>query len=74
LQALHTSPVNSFRAEAQKPAFEVIRVPLEALEAFRKTEPLFTEFLIETGRVVVENMPGQPVELRGKHGIRAASN
>jgi hypothetical protein len=30
-----------------------IRVTNSTLEAFRKTEPLFTEFLIESGRVVV---------------------
>lgn len=38
----------------------VLCVPREALEAFRKTDPLFTEFLIESGRVVVEGTP-EPV-------------
>jgi hypothetical protein len=43
------------------PTPQSIRVPRDALEAFRETEPLFTEFLIESGRVVIENMPGKPV-------------
>ena len=38
--------------------FEPIRVPRDAIEAFRKSEPLFTEFLLQSGRVVVENFVG----------------
>jgi hypothetical protein len=64
LQAGRGTPQRSFGSTEQKTTFEPIRVPRDALEAFRKTEPLFTEFLIETGRVVVENMPGKPMGAR----------
>jgi hypothetical protein len=36
---------------------DAIPIPRDAIEAFRKTEPLFTEFLIESGRVVVTKDP-----------------
>lgn len=54
---------------APKPAFVPIRVSQDAIEAYRKTQPLFTEFLIETGRVIIENMPGQLAGAQeyGKH-------
>ena len=58
MQAPTTNPVNSFSTTAQKPTFEVIKVPRDALEAFRRSEPLFTEFLLESGRVVVDNIAG----------------
>jgi hypothetical protein len=74
LHASHTSPVNSFSAETQKTTFKVIKVPLNALEAFRKTEPLFTEFLIETGRVVVENTPVKSAVVGGRDHYGVNSN
>ena len=40
-------------ADNQRPAFTPIRVTRETIEAYRKTEPLFTAFLIESGRVIV---------------------
>ncbi len=55
LPAPHATPQRSLEATTEKPAFEIIKVPRDALEAFRQAEPLFTEFLIETGRVIVEN-------------------
>jgi len=38
-----------------------IEVPRETLELFRKTEPLFAEFLLETGRVIVADIPAEPM-------------
>lgn len=55
MQALYTTPINSFGTPAEKTTFEIIKVPRAAIEAFKKTDPLFTEFLIESGRVVIEN-------------------
>jgi hypothetical protein len=50
-----------------------LRVPRATIEAFRATEPLFTEFLLETGRVVIENLPGKPAAARNDHGIKSSS-
>ncbi|MGP8202839.1 hypothetical protein [Methanoregula sp.] len=60
-------------ADNQRPAFVPIHVTREAIEAYRQTEPLFTEFLIESGRVVIENMPGQPAGAK-RNDIRACSH
>ncbi len=56
----HATPGLSFDAGSQKPAFTPIRVPHATVEAYRRSEPLFTEFLIESGRVIVEGMPNRP--------------
>lgn len=72
LQAPHATPGRSLNAAAQKTTFEPIRVPLDAIEAYRKSNPLFTEFLIESGRVIIEgNMPGKLVgaQEHGKYTI-----
>jgi hypothetical protein len=48
----------SFGVESPKCVCVAIHVPPETIEAFKKTDPLFTEFLIESGRVIVDgNMP-----------------
>jgi hypothetical protein len=54
LQAAHTQSPRTFGAGWNKkdPVYP-IRVPRDAVESFRKTEPLFTEFLIETGRLII---------------------
>jgi hypothetical protein len=58
LTGAHATPGRSLNTAAQKTTFEPIRVPLDAIEAYRKSNPLFTEFLIESGRVIIEgNIP-----------------
>jgi hypothetical protein len=58
---------------SNKDVLDTIRVPREALEAFKKTDPLFAEFLIESGRVVAYDMPGKLAGAQ-RNGIRAASH
>jgi len=41
-----------------------IRVTKETIGVFRQTDPLFCEFLIETGKIILENMPGQAARAR----------
>lgn len=50
-----------------------VRVPRATVEAYRKTEPLFTEFLIESGRVIVlEKMPNLSAGAQ-EHGIKSSA-
>lgn len=50
-----------------------IRVPRETIEAFRRTEPLFTVFLIESGRVIVlDKMPNLSAGAQ-EHGIKSSA-
>jgi len=58
LQAAHTQSPRTFCAGGNKkdPVYP-IRVPRDAVEAFRKMEPLFTEFLLGTGRLIVSEKP-----------------
>ena len=60
-------------ADNQRPAFVPIRVTRETIEAYRQTEPLFTEFLIESGRVIVlEKMPNLSAGAQ-EHGIKSSA-
>jgi hypothetical protein len=55
-------------ADNQRPAFIPIRVTPEIIEVFRQTEPLFTEFLIESGRVIVsDNQIERSQRIEGSH-------
>lgn len=55
-QAARASPKRFLVGKGQKPV-DPITVPQDALDAYRRTQPLFTEFLLASGRVVVENIP-----------------
>jgi hypothetical protein len=60
LQAVqHPTPGITFDASGNKAPVYPIRVPRDAIEAYRKTNPMFTLFLLETHRVIIEeNVPG----------------
>jgi hypothetical protein len=55
LQAVqHPTPGITFDASGNKAPVYPIRVPRDAIEAYRKTNPMFALFLVETGRVIIE--------------------
>lgn len=72
LQAAPVQTPRSLDTTAQKTTFVPIRVPRDAIEAYRKGNPLFTEFLLESGRVIIENVPGQLAGAQ-RNDIRATS-
>lgn len=49
-----------------------VKVDRRAIDAYRKSKPLFTEFLLATGRVVIEDVSGQPTGAQD-HGIKSSA-
>lgn len=55
-QAEPGSPHGSFGSGTKKVTYP-IHAPLDAVEAYKKSEPLFVQFLLESGRLVIDNAP-----------------
>ena len=74
LQAPHATPGITFDASGNKAPVYPIRVPRDAIEAYRKTNPMFALFLIETGRVIIEENVSCKTAGAQRNDIRAQSN
>jgi hypothetical protein len=51
-QVLHAIPGTSFDTGTQKTTVMIYRASTEVIDAFKKQDPKFCQFLLETGRLV----------------------
>ncbi|MFA5378430.1 MAG: hypothetical protein WC455_21935 [Dehalococcoidia bacterium] len=59
--ALPSTSQDQFSTTTQKTTFEPIRVPRVTVEAFRRSQPKFCQYLEETGQLIIEGLPARVV-------------